>query len=264
MSTADPVIAALRTGHDGLQEVVVGLSDVDLAGPSGATDWDIAQVLSHLGSGAEINLATLEAALGRRAAPDGDFNPSVWDRWNAMSRREQADGFLASSLALTELYESIDDTTRDAMRIDMGFLPEPVDLATAGRLRLSELTLHSWDVRVGIDGSDNALPADAADALLHGAPNMLAWISKPERLNGRSAVIEVTTSGTDSRFALHLNTPVSIDFDVPAEPDGTLALPAEAWLRLVAGRLPQAHTPPQVTATGAADVDLLRSVFPGY
>ncbi|SDJ26185.1 TIGR03083 family protein [Frankineae bacterium MT45] len=264
MSTADPIIAALRTGHDDLQAIVVELSDDDLARPSAASEWEIAQVLSHLGSGAEINRATLEAALGRREVPGADFNPSVWDRWNAMSPREQADGFVAASSELTELYESIDDATRETMRIEMGFLPAPVDLATAGRLRLNELTLHAWDVRVGLGEGDNTLPADAADALLHGAPNMLAWISKPDQLDGQRAVIRVLTTGTESEFSLTLDAPVSIDFEVPGEVDGTLSLPAEAWLRLVAGRLPQERTPAEVTATGAADLDLLRRVFPGY
>jgi hypothetical protein len=51
---------------------------------------------------------------------------------------------------------------------------------------------------------------------------------------------------------------------VPEQPDGTLTLPAEAWLRLVAGRMAPWYTPVGIGATGAADLDLLRRVFPGY
>ena len=61
---ADRTIAALRTTHDDLAALVPGLTDEQLAGPSGASEWTVAQVLSHLGSGAEIGLATLETALG--------------------------------------------------------------------------------------------------------------------------------------------------------------------------------------------------------
>jgi hypothetical protein len=55
-----------------------------------------------------------------------------------------------------------------------------------------------------------------------------------------------------------------VDPDLPEQPDGRLTLPTEAWLRLVAGRLTPPHTPGGINATGAADLDLLRRVFPGY
>ena len=93
---------------------------------------------------------------------------------------------------------------------------------------------------------------------------MLAWIGKAGELGGRTAVVKVTTTDPDSVFALRLQEPVSVDFDVPQQPDGALTLPAEAWLRLVAGRLGARYTPASVVATGAADLDLLRRVFPGY
>ena len=95
---------------------------------------------------------------------------------------------------------------------------------------------------------------------------MLAWLGKADRLDGRRAVIRVTTTEPASVFALRLQTPISVDFDVPEQPDGTLALPAEAWLRLVAGRLAPRYTADSVTVTvtGAADLGLLRLVFPGY
>jgi hypothetical protein len=41
-----------------------------------------------------------------------------------------------------------------------------------------------------------------------------------------------------------------------------LDLPAEAFVRLVYGRLDPDHTPDAVTATGV-DLDLLRRTFPG-
>lgn len=263
MSNADAVVAALRSGHDGLAALVTRFSDDDLAKPSAAAEWDISQVLSHLGSGAEIGQATLNAALGD-GQPNGgmDFARSVWARWDAAGRRERADGFLRENAALTELYESL--APRDDLRIDMGFLPAPVDLATAGRFRLTELTLHSWDVRAGFDPAATLAP----EAVAHLAPavgQMLGMIGRPEPLNGAKAVIRVTTTDPGSVLALRLGDQISVGSgDVPVQADGELALPAEAWVRLVTGRLGPAYTPAGVTATGAADLDLLRKVFPGY
>ena len=50
----------------------------------------------------------------------------------------------------------------------------------------------------------------------------------------------------------------------PATPDATLEIPAESWLRLVAGRLAPEHTPAGVSATGAVTLDQLRQIFPGF
>src|SRR5436309_1990438 len=107
MSNADATIAALRSGHDSLAPLVSKLSDDDLARPSVAGDWDVSQVLSHLGSGAEITRAAAQAALDGEPNPGQDFNVAVWGRWNAMSRRERAEAFLRSNPAAVELFESM-------------------------------------------------------------------------------------------------------------------------------------------------------------
>src|SRR3954469_22531298 len=87
---ASRTIAALRGEHDALASTVPALSAEQLTGPSGASDWTVADVISHLGSGAEISLAGLRGALGETDPPGDGFNQSVWDRWNARSPQEQA------------------------------------------------------------------------------------------------------------------------------------------------------------------------------
>ena len=113
-SSADRAINALRTGHDSLTGLVQTLTPEQIAGPSGgASEWSVAQVLSHLGSGAEIGLAGLEASLTDAPAPGSDFNHSVWDRWNAMAPQDQADGFVKANEALVLRYEGLDEQTRE-------------------------------------------------------------------------------------------------------------------------------------------------------
>ena len=72
MSETDNVIAALRREHDQLAALVSTFTEDDLRRPSGASDWDVSQVLSHLGSGAVINLGTL----AERARRGGASRPS--------------------------------------------------------------------------------------------------------------------------------------------------------------------------------------------
>jgi uncharacterized protein (TIGR03083 family) len=262
LSNADIVIAALRTGYDRLAEVVRRFDDEDLARPSAASEWDIAQVLSHLGSGAEIMTDTVERALDSRPRAEDDFNQQVWARWDAASRRQQANGFLECNQKLTRLFESLDAGEREKLRIDLSYLPAPGDVATVGRMRLSELTHHSWDVRSVADPTAT-LDAEAVPQMLQ-ATGDLSWISKPAALDGRQAVLTVTTTEPASEFSLRLTDPLSIDPTVADDADGALSLPAEAWLRLTAGRLGPDHTPSSLTLTGPIDLPTLRRIFPGY
>ncbi|GAA3683786.1 hypothetical protein GCM10022224_055470 [Nonomuraea antimicrobica] len=80
----------LRTEHDRLSGLAPTFSEDDLARPSGAAEWDISQVLSHLGSGTEIRRATPPAALGQGSKPERDDMEAIWATWNGMTRRQRA------------------------------------------------------------------------------------------------------------------------------------------------------------------------------
>jgi uncharacterized protein (TIGR03083 family) len=263
MTNADAVIAALRSGFDSLAGIVRGLSDEQLAGPTGAAEWDVSQVLSHLGSGAEISQTSLQVSLEGQPNPGFEFIKTVWARYDNASRRERLEWFLAANEALTQSYESLSEEVRDSLRIDMGFLPAPVDVATAGGFRLNEVALHSWDVRAGFDPAATVAP-EATPILLPRLPFMVGRLSKPDKLGGKQAAIAVTTTDPALDFAVHLGDKITIAEGAPAQSDGTLTLPAEAFLRLIVGRLKPQYTPAGITATGSADLDLLRQVFPGF
>ncbi|WP_433133291.1 maleylpyruvate isomerase family mycothiol-dependent enzyme [Micromonospora sp. CA-240977] len=263
MSTpADQIITALRAGHEELAALVRDLKEDDLLRPSGASEWQVSQVLSHLGSGAEIGLATLEAARTGAPAPDADFNPGVWARWDAMAPAEHAAGFLAANERLVEAYESLDAETRASLQIDLGFLPAPVDVATAGRLRLNEFALHQWDVEVAFNPFAAVTP-EAVPLLLDLVGGMLGWVSRPQERADRQATVLVRLHAPERTFGLRLGEKVEL-VDAPEQPDGELVAPAEAWLRLAFGRLGPAHTPEGVRATGAVSLDELRRVFAGF
>jgi uncharacterized protein (TIGR03083 family) len=253
-------IEALRSTHQTLA-AVGDLPEAALKGPSGATEWTIAQVLSHLGSGAEIGLATLTAAVDGTAAPGPDFNPGVWDRWNAMSPREQADGFLTHDARLVAAYEALTAEQRENVQVKMGFLPMPLPLAAVAGMRLNEAVQHSWDVRVATDPAA-VLPGDAARLLvehLSGALSfMTGFVGKADAL-GAPAVVEVRDGG----FGIVIGDGVALQEDV-ADPTATFTGPVEAAVRLVGGRLRPGYTPAEVTVSGNVTLDDLRRVFPGY
>ncbi|GAA2632520.1 maleylpyruvate isomerase family mycothiol-dependent enzyme [Dactylosporangium fulvum] len=261
-SRADLAIAALRKGHDDLTALVRGLTPEQLTGPSAASEWDVSQVVSHLGSGAEINLEVVRASLEGRPAPQFEFNKGVWARWDGMTPQERQEAFPVANERLVEAYEALDAARRASHRIDVGFLPEPVDVATSALLRLTEFGFHDWDIRVAFDPSAVLAP-EAAELMADRAGSMFGWVAKPDRLEGRTAHLLLTLTDRDERLGLRIADTVELT-DLPATADGELSLPLEAWLRLTVGRLAPKYTPGSVKVTGDLSLDDLRKVFPGF
>ncbi|MDP9795618.1 uncharacterized protein (TIGR03083 family) [Catenuloplanes nepalensis] len=263
MSTAaDSVIAVLRAGHDELTAFVGRLSPDDLTRRSAADEWTVAQVLSHLGSGAEIHLATVAAGRDGTPAPDQDFNKGVWARWDAMTPAEQAAGVVESNGRLIEMFEALDETQRADVRVVFGWLPAPVDVATSARLRLSEFALHQWDAVAALDPRAR-VRADAVPQLLDHVSRMFGFLGRTAPLNGAEHHLAVHLTGPDRSFGLRLGDSIEVT-ETPAEPSGTLTLPAEAWLRLLYGRFKPGYDSDEVTVTGPLGLDDLRRVFPGF
>ena len=254
-------IATLRAEHDSLASVGAAISPASLKGPSGASDWTVAQVFSHLGSGAEITLATFRAGTGEAEAPGPDFNQRVWDRWNAMSPGEQATGFVEHNARLVAAFEALTADQRAALRFDFGFLPEPLPLAAVAGMRLNESTLHSWDARVALD-ADAAVPEDAARLLLEHLAGDLGFMTgftgKADAL-AKPATVQVG----DGPVGLVIADKVSVTTAV-TNPTATFVGPLDAVLRLIGGRLSPAHTPAGVEVIGDVTLDDRRAVFPGY
>jgi uncharacterized protein (TIGR03083 family) len=250
------IVPSLRQHHDQLAATVDRLSDDQLTGPSGAAEWTVADVLSHLGSGAEITRATiLASAEPGSEKPD---NPAIWERWNAASPREQAEGFVAHDARLVELLEGFSDEERSSLRVDLGFLPEPVPLEVAAGMRLNEVAAHAWDVNVGLDGRATIDP-DAVDLLLDLSAGplgfMLGFTAKADQLD-QPAEVAVGDK------AIVIGESVTV---APAgSPTATFTGAPEAAVRLLSGRLAPAYTPEGVEVTGNVTLDDLRRVFPGY
>ena len=261
---ADRTIDADHRTYEGLARLVSTLTDNQLTQPSGASEWTVAQVLSHLGSGAEITLDSLRAAqAGRDRASDA--NQAVWARWNAMSPREQADGYLRVGRELDQAYAELDPTQRSELRVPMSFLPEPADADLFTGMRLNEAALHAWDVEVAFDPSAT-VPADVAavlvDQYLGPLGFLLGFTAKPDQLDDRPVTLTVRTTAPDRTLGLRLADRAHLT-DTPGESDGELQLPLEALPRLLTGRL-RASDSSGVRVDGPVSLADLQRVFPGY
>jgi uncharacterized protein (TIGR03083 family) len=255
------LIAALRNSHERLAALVEAMSDDKLTGRSYCRDWTVAQVLSHLGSGAEIALLALEAAVAGTPADPG-ASPPIWDAWNAKTPQQQAADCLPADDAHIKRFEGLTGAELDGISLDLYGMT--VDAAGLARIRLSEHAVHTWDVAVALDAAAEVAP-DAVDLLMVHLPMVAGWTGRPDgepfrlRLRG-------TEPGAD--FLLEVADKVTLGPWPGAGPagataDGQVQLPAEALLRLVYGRLDPAHTPTVDESGKPGLLDRARAVFPG-
>jgi uncharacterized protein (TIGR03083 family) len=250
----DNPIPPLAASVERLRELVRSLDVDQLESPSYADDWTIADVLSHLGSGAVLMERSLEAALEGIRLPNDAAQP-VWDEWNAKSPQAQADDALAEDERLGKAFDAVSDADRE--RIEFPFGPLSVSFAVGVAARLNEHALHTWDIEVMSDPAA-VLPTDEVAVIIDNLGLVGQFAAKP---TGDEREVRVRTDHPLRHFTVRL-TPESarlLEGDGGVDPD--LELPAESFCRLVYGRLDPDHSP-AVPANGEV-LDLLRRVFPG-
>jgi uncharacterized protein (TIGR03083 family) len=256
----EPWISALRHSHELLLGVVEPLNVDQVEQRSYASEWSIAQVLSHLGSQSEIFGLFLDAGLSGQDPPGAEAFGPIWDTWNAKDPQAQASDALRADAATLARFESLDADEQARLHLHMFGM----ELGTTGlaRMRLGEHAVHSWDVAVALDPAARVAP-DAVALLIDTLDQLAGRSAKPD---GKQRKIRVLTTDPERQFILETGDAVSlVAADDEATPElglSELALPAEAFVRLIYGRLDPDHTPP-VETTGV-ELDELRPIFPGF
>jgi uncharacterized protein (TIGR03083 family) len=257
--SSDPrtLIGILRNSHERLVSLVRPLSPEHLRAQSYDTEWTIAQVLSHIGSGAEIATLGLASALGGRGGLDRDAFPAIWDTWNNRTPEAQAADCLTWDGEYVSRLERLTDAELDSISFE--FIGMQLDAAGVVRLRLGEHAIHVWDVAVSIDPAAT-VSADAVPLVLDYVQQLFAFVAKPA---GDSFRVRLQTTDPAGDYLLDVGETVTLSDWAPGlEADAEVRLPAEAMLRLFYGRLDPEHTP-EYSAEGI-DLDRIRKVFPGF
>jgi uncharacterized protein (TIGR03083 family) len=240
-----------------LRNLVVGMSDADLGAPSYAAGWSVAQVLSHLGSAAEIGTGLLRRAVaGDASAPTSADTAPVWDRWNALAPNAQRAQWVAA-----------DATHREALRtaaelpVRVPYFAGLLSVQEYAGYRLSEQSVHGWDVAVAVNPQSTIAPAEVSllwqrldlVATRFRAPDVLARLAPRQ--------VELRTTSPGAVHCLTLGSELHLLACEPAEPSATVRGSAEAVLRLVYGRMLDVD---EITAEGTVTLDDLQALFPGY
>jgi uncharacterized protein (TIGR03083 family) len=257
MSTLRQIRDALAAGQSTLVTITESMTDDQLVEASFCRDWNIAQVLSHLGSASETFVMYLNAGLAGTDPPGQEAVVPIWDRWNAMPPEEQRRGSLAAGAAFLEHVDAVPSGQLASFRMQLFGMD--VDAGRLLGMRLAETAAHTWDIAVMSDASA-MIAADAVDDMVDHLGDLAQWSGKTD---GGPLEVEIVTTDPIRFFRLSVAESVTLSPSTSDHATARLQLPSEALVRLVYGRLDPDHTPPSVDAEGV-DLDAVRAVFPGF
>src|SRR4051794_24952708 len=183
---ANSRLDALRTSVQRLQAIAGDLSVDALTGRAYPSEWTIADVLSHLGSGAVITTRRLTDILAEQNTPD-ELSPAVWAEWDAKSPQARRTDGLAADAALLDALDALTPAERDRFAFSMG--PIDVDFDGFVGLRLNEHALHTWDIDVALDPVAT-IPADIAALVVDNLSLIARFTAKP---TGDTTTVTVAT-----------------------------------------------------------------------
>jgi uncharacterized protein (TIGR03083 family) len=246
---------ALRSSVERLARLVHPLDDESVSQPAYPTEWSIADVMSHIGSGAVISRRRFQASPENTEPPD-DFNQNVWDEWNAKPPRRKVDDAVAADAELLAALEATPPEDRARFKSAMG--PFEFDWDAFVGMRLNEHLLHEWDVAVALDPAAH-LGEDGTAVVVDNLGLITKFTAKP---NGDPRTITVATSDPERSFVVTIGTEQVEFSSVEPGGDADLSMTAESLIRLVYGRLDSGHTPPSAIGETAL-LEQLRAVFPG-
>ena len=129
----DRIIASLSAHHDSARALAAGLTDEQLKARAGRRSGPSPRCLSHLGQRRRDQPPASSAASAGEPAPrgrqPGHLGPLGRARPAGAGRRVRR----ARRGVIVELVEALTAEQRDTLRVDLGFLPEPVPLVDARR-----------------------------------------------------------------------------------------------------------------------------------
>ncbi|MGC2486262.1 MAG: maleylpyruvate isomerase family mycothiol-dependent enzyme [Acidimicrobiales bacterium] len=246
---------ALRESVIHLGDVASEMDPTNFTASAYPSEWTIADTFSHLGSGAVIGARGVEDYLAGRERDPG-FNQSVWDQWNAKEPSDQVADALVSDVQYLDALEGMSEEQRSGYQMTLG--PMSFDFDGIVGLRLGEHVLHTWDVEVPFHPGAT-LAADASGLILDRI-NFL--VARTARLTGEARLITIRTIDPVRSFTLRLTADSAEMVEDQLDDGVDLALPAEALVRLVYGRLDDQHESESLRSNDV--VAYLLGVFQGF
>ncbi len=226
------------------------------------TDWQIYQVVSHIGSGSRIGGLRLAAWVGGGPAVTRETMQQIWGHFDSLA----PDQMLASYTQAVGDYLAAESRTPDEAGLQEvdGFAGKR-PLYAYQLARTWELACHSWDIYVSRDRSARLDPA-AVSLLAANLQNINLPVDR-ERASALAGLNPVAFHLTDSGGWYTLDVTAERPRVARAESEGAAPLviegPDEEIVRFVSGRhfVPGARPKLKVSQGSAEDLAKLRRAF---
>jgi uncharacterized protein (TIGR03083 family) len=201
------------------------------------TDWTIKDVVEHQAAqGLAMRTATQAALQGK----EPNFSPEGLQAFvrqlEGLNRLELADLIAQTT---HEMFDLLERATPEQLQKTTQTRFGKLALHNLGSFRLSELSLHSWDIRV-VDDLTAKVSRESLPLLLPGLVAALPGLAHPETVQQLPALTyQFEVAGpVKGPIALSVaQNKVQAQRDYAEKPDVVLKLDSEAFLRLTWGRL---------------------------
>jgi uncharacterized protein (TIGR03083 family) len=267
LETVDDARRVARLSRAEYEDLLGYLEKLPPAGwteQSACSEWQVYQVVSHIGSQPEIHAGTLNAGLRGAPPMTDDDRKAIWARFDAMQPDEVLPAFKANNDAFVALVDSLSEEEL-GKTIPWIFGPTPLASVLAGRL--NEQALHNWDVKRVHDTRVKVTAAAVPDLLEVNVPSRVGRLAQPARAEALvGKTIQFLYSQPDGAVSVSVEADGAQATPGNAEaPDLTVELPAEALIRLIWGRYDVAGgvASGELKLSDPALADALQRLFPG-
>ena len=260
------VVAAIRREYETLDRYLGALMPPAWQGGTACTEWTVQKTVSHLGSGAEIHLHTLRTNVDGAEPLANEVRQGIWDHFDSLDPERLHPEFRQRNEAYLGYLEGLSPEART--RRVRSFAGE-TSIAEYAQFRLSELSLHSWDIRVSLDPTARLLPTSARANFPHALDTLHRRANRDARAELAGAVYQFEVYGpVRHRFALAVrDDTIEVLEGEQRSAAASLRLPTEAFIRLYTGRLrlQDADEAGEVAVEGdRAAAERLHALFPGF
>jgi uncharacterized protein (TIGR03083 family) len=257
------LIGLLREEYERLDAYLGTLSRDDWTAQSYCDDWKIYQVVSHLGSGPEVNGAAIRHALAGGQAMGDAERKAVWAHFDSLAPLEVLPAFRDSNQRFLGMLDQFDKRQLGAEVPWFGGGTAPLARMLASRL--SETTLHAWDIRVVKDGSATLAESCRPD-LLEFSLGRLDVLAKPELawpLKGELIQFELADPDAVVSISLKENLPVGVLLGPLPNAGLRVSTATESFIRLLWGRYSEPAAPARLELNLPDLRPHLVALFPG-
>jgi uncharacterized protein (TIGR03083 family) len=260
------IVDAVRDEYQTLDRYLGALAPDRWRGPTACTEWNLTKLVSHLSSGAVLNLRLVKSGLEGAPPHTQEERQQVWSHFDSLQPEQLYREFQQANTDIQTYLDQLPQDQRE--RRIPSFLGE-VPVAVLTRARLAEISLHSWDARVALDPTARLLFDSVGPLVDQTLAYMGRRSSADERARLAGTLYELDLEGRNRRrVALVVNQDgVTVADPGQTTPKATLWLTGEAFVRLVAGRFPleAAERNGELALDGDRQAALrLNALFPGY